>query len=347
MVKIAVLGASGYTGAEFVRYALKHPSVQISALIAHSQAGQSMAQVYPQFLGADLPDLITVDDFDPAGVDCLVLCLPHTKSQEIVARFWDRYPDLKFLDLAADFRLDDPQLYGQVYQEHLAPDLQPHAVYGLPMINAQAIAQSRLVACPGCFPTGALSVLLPLAQRGLVQPDGAIVDSKTGVTGAGRKVAQSFLYPEVADGIHAYGVANHRHGPEMEQELSKAIGGAAVRLTFTPHLTPMSRGILSTIYVNLADNHSAQEVQQALRDLCASTPFFHYAENSVQVATRFVRGTNRVVMTAAADRVPGRVILLSAIDNLARGSSGQAMQNLNLMFGFDQLTGLEETALFP
>lgn len=343
-LRIAILGASGYTGAELVRLLSRHPHVQIVALTADRQAGKPASEVFPQLVLADLPTLTKIDEVDWKGVDFVFCCLPHGLTQEVVAKL---PAHLRIVDLSADFRLTDLDAYATWYgHAHLAPDLQKDAVYGLTEINRDAVRKARLVANPGCYPTAAQLPLIPLIEAGLIVADDIIIDAKSGVTGAGRDAKQGSLYSEVADGIHAYGVASHRHAPEIEQGLSTAAGKPII-VNFTPHLMPMSRGILATIYVKLTPGATVDKLRAALADRYRDEYFVKVLPNGTAPATRHVRGSNFVIMSVHADRVPGRAILMAVEDNLVKGASGQAVQNMNVMAGFAEETALEQLPLFP
>ena len=344
-IQAAILGASGYTGAELVRLLLHHPMVDIRVLTADRRAGEPLEAVFPQFGGRGLPDLTRIEDTDWSAIDAVFCCLPHGTTQEVVASLPGH---LKVIDLSADFRLFDNQTYAAWYgHEHQAPDLQTEAVYGLTELARDAIRQARLVACPGCYPTSAILPLAPLLECGSVDVDaGIIIDSKSGVTGAGRTAKEANLFAEVAEGIHAYGVANHRHMPEIEQQLSAA-AGTAVTVNFTPHLMPMSRGILSTIYVPLANGATASALRETLAARYAEEPFVRVVPEGVSPATRHVRGSNHCLIGVFPDRLPGRAIVVSVLDNLVKGASGQAVQNFNLVFDLPETTALEQEPLYP
>ena len=340
---IAIVGASGYAGAELVRLLVRHPSVEILALTAERKAGRPFAEVFPHLAGPALPDLVQLADVDWEGIDVAFFGLPHGTTQEVVAGL---PKGLKVIDLSADFRLADLEVYAQWYgHAHRAPALQAEAVYGLTELARDAVAGARLVAVPGCYPTTALLPLVPLVEAGLIEADGIIVDSKSGVSGAGRGAKETSLFAEVGEGIHAYGVAGHRHAPEIEQGLSRA-AGRPVSITFTPHLVPMNRGILSTIYVGLR-RAAAGDLRAALAERYWGEPFVRVVPEGVAPATRHVRGSNHCLIGVFADRIQGRAIVLSVIDNLVKGAAGQAVQNMNLVCGFDETTALEQEALFP
>jgi N-acetyl-gamma-glutamyl-phosphate reductase len=343
-IRIAVLGASGYTGSETLRLAARHPNMAIVALTADRRAGQALGDVFPHLGGLDLPVLTRVEDVDWSDIDAAFCCLPHATTQEVVAGLPDH---LKVIDLSADFRLTDPAVYAEWYgHDHLAPHLQGDAVYGLTEWARDDLPSARIAACPGCYPTGALLPLLPLVKDGLIDTQGIIVDAKSGVTGAGRAPKEAMLYGEVAEGVNAYGIAHHRHTPEMEQELS-AVADEALRVTFTPHLIPINRGILSTIYVTLANGADVAAMRASLLAAYQDAPFVRVVPQGTAPATRHVRGSNHCLIGVFEDRVPGRAIIISAIDNLVKGSSGQAVQNFNLMFGLPETAGLQQEPLFP
>ena len=343
-VRIGILGASGYTGAELLRLLGEHPRAEIRALTAERQAGRPIGEVFPQLAIYDLPTLVKVDDVDVGALDVVFCCLPHATTQAIVKTL-PRGP--KVVDLSADFRLRDPQLYEHTYgHPHQALELQEQAVYGLTEHYRDAVRASWLVANPGCFTTASELPLVPLLQGRLIRTDGIIIDAKSGVSGAGRDAKQGSLFTEVAEGIHAYGVATHRHTPEIEQCLAD-FAGQPMRVTFTPHLMPMSRGILATIYVRLAGAASPADLHAALARSYADEPFVHVLPFKTMPATRHVRGTNLCLIGVHPSRIPGEAILISAIDNLVKGASGQAVQNMNLMLGLDERLGLGQRPLFP
>lgn len=342
-VRTAILGASGYTGAELVRLLSRHPSAEIAALTADRRAGASLASVFPHLAGVALPDLVRIEEVDFDAIDVAFCALPHGATHEVVAGLPER---VKVVDLSPDFRLFDTDVYGEWYGEHKAPDLQPSAVYGLTELMRVAVAGARLIANPGCYPTASILPLAPLLDAGLIGTDGIIIDAKSGVSGAGRAAREATLYGEVAEGIHAYGIASHRHVPEIEQELTRA-AGTAITVNFTPHLMPMSRGILSTLYVTLANGADADDLRATLDARYRDEAFVTVLPAGAAPATRHVRGSNFCLMSVFADRLPGRAIIVSVIDNLVKGASGQAIQNMNLMFGLPETAGLDQQPLFP
>ena len=343
-IETAVIGASGYTGAELVRLLSRHGGVALRVLTADRNAGRPLQSVFPQFADLELPPLVSYENARLDALDLVFCCLPHGTTQDVVAAM-PRGP--KIIDLSADFRLRDLGQYEKWYGHvHRAPKLQDEAVYGLSEFARKEISRARLVANPGCYPTAAQLPLVPLLQAEQIEASGIIIDAKSGVTGAGRAAKEANLFAEVSEGIHAYGVANHRHAPEIEQELSAA-AGRDITVTFTPHLVPMNRGILATIYVTLANGASAEDLRGRLHARFRDEPFVKVVADGAVPATRHVRGSNQCHIGVYADRVPGRAILISALDNLVKGASGQAVQNMNLMFGLAETAGLEQEPLFP
>ena len=338
--RIAILGASGYTGAELVRLIATHPGLEIVALAAERRAGAAMAEVFPHLRHLALPRLATIAEIDFAGVDLAFCALPHATTQEVIAGL---PRDLKIVDLSADFRLRDPLVYAQWYgHEHRALELQAEAVYGLTEFYREAIRAARLVAGTGCNAAAGLLAVVPLLEAGLIDPDEIIIDLATGVSGAGRGAREGMLHAEVSEGFHAYAVANHRHMAEFEQEFSKA-AGQPVSCSFTPHLLPQNRGILATIYLK----GEAAAIHAELVRRYAGEPFIRMLALGESPHTRHVRGSNFCDLGVVADRRPGRTILFSALDNLVKGASGQAIQNANLMLGLDETAGLMAAPLFP
>lgn len=344
--KIGILGASGYTGADAVRLLARHPDVEIATLTANTHAGKSMAEVFPHFFMLDLPKLVEWERVDWKELDAVFCGLPHGTTQEIIAAVLSANPAIKVLDMSADFRLRDKEVYAKWYgHEHRAAKLQGEAVYGLTEFYRKKIASSRLVACPGCYPTAALLALVPLAGGKLIDVHDIVIDAKSGVTGAGRSLKQNTLFSEAGEGLSPYSVGTHRHAPEIEQEIGVAAGGA-VTVNFTPHLIPMARGELCTSYVRL-NGASADDLRDALEAAYRDEPFVYVAKAGVMPQTQNVRGSNYVQIGVFPDRIKNRAIVISVLDNLVKGSAGQAIQNMNLMFGFPETAGLEQIALFP
>jgi N-acetyl-gamma-glutamyl-phosphate reductase len=346
-VRIGVLGASGYTGADLVRLAIAHPAMEITALTASSHAGKTMAEVFPHLSFVELPRLTTVEEADWSSVDAVFCGLPHGTTQEITKAVLAEHPAIKFIDMSADFRLRDAETYKTWYgHEHLALDLQQEAVYGLTEIYREDIRKARLVACPGCYPTASLLSLIPIVAAKQVDAADIVIDAKSGVSGAGRSLKQNVLFSEAGEGLSPYSVGKHRHSAEIEQEISKAAGKAVI-VNFTPHLIPMSRGELCTAYVKLTKGATADDLRATFAAAYAHEPFVHVAPQGVLPQTQNVRGSNYVQIGVVADRIPGRAIVISVLDNLVKGSAGQAIQNFNLMFGLEETTGLMQQPLFP
>lgn len=342
--RVAIIGASGYTGSDLIRLALRHPHISIDALTGATHAGKSIESVFPHLSGAGLPSIVTNNDVDWNSIDTVFCGLPHATSQKVIA---DLPAHLNVIDMSADFRLRDKDTYEATYgNPHIAPELQKIAAYGLSEHYRDEIKNTRLVACPGCYPTATLLLLLPLVAEGLIDPTDLIIDAKSGVTGAGRALKQNTLFSEAGEGMGPYAVAQHRHSPEIEQELSIA-AGRNITVNFTPHLIPMSRGELVTCYAKLTNNNSAAHCSELLKDRYRNDEFINLSPHGVYPQTQFVRGSNRVMLNAYDDRIENRVILIAALDNLVKGSSGQALQNFNIMTGQKEATGLEQLALFP
>ena len=347
--KIGLLGASGYTGAELLRLLLCHTKAQIVLLTAERRAGKTMAEVFAQFVPFALPTLCAIEDADweKLGLNVAFCALPHGTTQKVIKDLLTRAPRTKVIDLSADFRLSDPAAYARWYgHAHVAPDLQSEAVYGLTEVYRDKIKSARLVANPGCYTTCAELPLIPLLKAKLIDPDEIVIDAKSGMTGAGRAARENMLFSEVSEGFHAYGVGHHRHMAELDQEFSLA-AGRTVTVTFTPHLVPMNRGILSTIYVRGVGGRTPEELHTILSDTYRAEPFVHVLPFGEMPQTRHVRGSNMTFIGVAADRIKGRAVIGSALDNLVKGASGQAVQNMNLMLGFPETMGLEQIALFP
>ena len=346
--RIAVLGASGYTGAELLRLLIRHPRVEIVLLTADRRAGQHMGDVFPQFSPYALPQLVSLEGLDwaTAGLDLVFCALPHATTQKVIKELLTKAPKTRVVDLSADFRLADAAAYARWYgHEHHAPELQKEAVYGLTEVYRAAIAKARLVANPGCYTTCAQLPLIPLLRAGVIDPDEIVIDAKSGMTGAGRAAKEDMLFSEVSEGFHAYGVGHHRHMAELDQEFSKAAGRDVVA-SFTPHLVPMNRGILSTIYVR-SEKSSPEDLHAILSKAYAQEPFVHVLPYGRLPQTRHVRGSNMTFIGLAKDRIAGRAIIGSALDNLTKGASGQAVQNMNVMLGLPEATGVDQVALFP
>ncbi len=338
---IAILGASGYTGAELVRLIAQHPNMTITALAAERKAGLHMAQVFPHLRHLDLPVLCRIDEIDFTQVDLCFCALPHKTSQEVIAALPG---DLKVVDLSADFRLRDPAAYEKWYgNPHAALAQQGEAVYGLTEFYRDAIRNARLVAGTGCNAATGQYALRPLIEAEVIDLEEIILDLKCAVSGAGRSLKENLLHAELSEGYNAYAIGGtHRHLGEFDQEFS-AIAGRPVKVQFTPHLIPTNRGILATVYVK----GDAQVIHNTMVSAYASEPFIEVLPFGEAPSTHHVRGSNFCHIGVAADRIEGRAIVIAALDNLTKGSSGQALQNANLMLGEKETAGLMMAPLFP
>ncbi|HIJ82162.1 MAG TPA: N-acetyl-gamma-glutamyl-phosphate reductase [Desulfuromonadales bacterium] len=346
MLKIAIVGASGYTGLELIRILKRHPQVTITCLTSEQSAGKSISDVFPTLRGCC--DTI-LENLEPVRVaekaDIIFTALPHKAAMEVVPTFLKL--GNKVIDLSADYRLSDAAVYGEWYEPHINPENLKQAVYGLPEIRREQIKGATLIANPGCYPTSIVLGLAPLLKNGLIDISSIIADSASGVTGAGRAAKVDNLYCEVNEGFKAYGVGGgHRHTPEIEQELS-LLAGEQLKITFTPHLVPMDRGILSTIYATPCEPIDNDAIAALYREYYKGEPFVRVLSGGALPSTAFVRGSNFCDIAPLVDRRTGRIIVVSAIDNLVKGASGQAVQNMNLVCGFPETAGLEEVAVFP
>ncbi len=339
--KIAILGASGYTGAELVRLISTHPTMDIVALSADRKAGMSMGDVFPFLRHLSLPPLKRIEQIDFRRVDLVFCALPHGTSQPVVAGL---PPEVKVIDLSAGFRLRDPAAYEKWYgAPHAAADLQDEAVYGLTEFYREEIESARLVAGTGCNAATGMYAVRPLLEAGVIDPDEIVIDLKTGVSGAGRALKENLLHAEASEGSSAYAVGGmHRHLGEFDQEFS-AVAGRPVHVQFTPHLLPANRGILATVYVR----GEAEAIHAALDKTYIDEPFIVTLPMGTAPSTRDIRGSNFVHIGVVADRLPGRAIVVATLDNLTKGSSGQAIQNANLMLGEEETAGLMLAPVFP
>jgi len=352
--KIGVLGASGYTGAELLRLLIRHPRVEIVLLTADRRAGKTMADVFPQFAPYDLPVLTAIEgaDWKAAGLDLAFCALPHGTTQKVIADLLKTAPRTKVVDLSADFRLADPAAYAHWYgHAHAAPALQKEAVYGLTEVYRAQIKAARLVANPGCYATASILALVPAIAAGIIQP-GIIIDAKSGVSGAGRTPSLTTLYDEVNENINAYSLNGHRHLAEITQELTEAIpnngyaGQEQLRVTFIPHLVPMTRGILATCYADLKqDSLTTEDVQELYEKHYADEPFVHVVDSSPH--TKWSYGSNHCFIHPFVDVRTQRLVVVSCLDNLVKGASGQAIQNANILYSLPETTGLTALAVYP
>ena len=338
---VAILGASGYTGAELVRLIATHPSLTIVGLSGNSKAGMSMAQVFPHLRYLDLPVLTTIEEMSFDGVDLVFCALPHATSQKVISGL---PKSLKIVDLSADFRLRDPAEYEKWYgKPHSAVEMQKEAVYGLTEFYRNEISTARLVAGTGCNAATGQYALRPLIEAGVIDLDNIIIDLKAAVSGAGRALKENLLHAELSEGYHAYAVGGtHRHLGEFDQEFS-AIAGRPVHVQFTPHLIPANRGILATVYVQ----GDVEEIYGTLQAAYADEPFVTVLPKGEAPSTKHIRASNFCHIGVVADRAEGKVMVIAALDNLTKGSSGQALQNANLMLGLPESEGLMLAPVFP
>ena len=345
-LKIAIVGSSGYTGGELYRLLLHHTRAEVTVVTSEKSAGKPITSIFPHLTG--LTDLVC-EPLDPEAIakkaDFIFLALPHVTAQEAAYRF--NKLGKKVVDLSADYRLSDPALYEKWYEHsHQYPDLLKSAVYGLPELHRNEIRNASLIANPGCYPTSAILGLAPLMKNRSVDPASIVIDSKSGVSGAGRSPALPYHYPEANEGFMAYKIGTHRHTPEIEQELSK-LAGEQVTVNFTPHLVPMNRGILTTIYANLHARTDTDTLHGLYREFYEDEPFVRVLPAGQFPNVSNVRGSNFCDIGVYADARTGRAVIVTAIDNLVKGASGQAVQNMNLMTGYQETEGLKFAGLFP
>lgn len=348
MVRVGIIGTSGYAGAELVRYLLGHPGVKITYLASGTYAGRPLSDAYPSFLGQDLPDCQVYDAETAADdADFFFQAQGNGVGMKVAPELLEF--GKKMIDIPADFRLKNLNLHKKYYKmEHSAPELVAEAVYGIPELRAGVIAEARLVANPGCYATSAILALSPLAAAGAAIPGTIVVDSKSGVSGSGRsKLDVSGLFCEVNEGFKAYAVGTHRHTPEIEQEISDQ-AGKELTISFTPHLVPMNRGILTTAYAGVGPEiGSTSDLIAIYKKFYAGKPFVQVLDEGKQPVTKNVFGTNFCHIGAVLDARVGRAIITCAIDNMGKGAAGQAVQNMNLMCGFEESTGLMNPAVYP
>lgn len=346
MIKAGVIGAAGYGGGELVRLLCQHPETELVALTGHSNAGKHILEVFPHLRGyVDL--MVETLDVDrmAAAADVVFLALPHGHAVDTATALCAK--GVKVIDLGADFRFHDTDIYEAWYKvPHNNPALAKQAVYGLPEIWREEVKTAQLIGNPGCYPTSVALGLYPLLKAGVIDVNSIIVDSKSGVSGAGRTPSATVVYGECNDSINAYKVAAHRHIPEMEQSISRMAGTPAT-INFTPHLTPMTRGILSTIYANLTAETSQEEIRALYEAAYQEEPFVRVLPEGVWPHTKWVAGSNFCDVNAMVDQRTKRVIICAAIDNLVKGAAGQAIQNMNLLFGLPETMGLLQVPMFP
>jgi N-acetyl-gamma-glutamyl-phosphate reductase len=344
-MKVAVVGASGYSGLELVRIVLRHPELELAALTSEQRAGQPVADAFPALRGLVDRDFESADAASLARrVDVAFTALPHAASAPIVAAL--RKAGVLVVDISADFRLRDLAVYEEWYGEHKAPEIFGQAVYGLPELYREELAGAELVAAPGCYPTSVLLPLLPFLREGLVEPAPVFVDAKSGVSGAGRTLQGDFLFAELDGNARSYKVAAHRHVPEIEQEASRA-AGEAVSVTFVPYLIPAVRGIATSVLLRPRRPLSGGAAREVLERAYAGAPFVRVLPEGEMPSLQSVRGSNFCDVAAVADERRGTLVLLSALDNLVKGAGGQGVQCLNLMRGWAETAGLLEAPLVP
>ncbi|MGQ9510208.1 MAG: N-acetyl-gamma-glutamyl-phosphate reductase [Thermodesulfobacteriota bacterium] len=343
--KVAIIGATGYTGLELLRLLLKHSEVEVTALTAQKYVGYSIEEVFPSLKGrfSLMCEEMDVDRISEKA-DLLFTAVPHKTAMEVVPLFYHR--GKRIIDLSADFRFKKVEVYERWYQKHTAPDLLSVSVYGLPELYRDEIRKARIVGNPGCYPTGALIGLIPLVKKGLISFEGIVIDSKSGVSGAGRDVVLQSLFCEVNEGVKAYKVFAHRHTPEIEQELSE-IAKKEIRVTFVPHLIPMDRGILTTLYVYLNKRMDTRDLLAFYEEYYHGEPFIRIYSEGRLPNTKNVRGSNFCDIGVMVDETRERAVVVTAIDNLVKGASGEAIQNMNLMMDFPETMGLEAIPLAP
>jgi N-acetyl-gamma-glutamyl-phosphate reductase len=344
-IKASVIGASGYGGAETVRLLTSHPCVELVHVTAETQQGLEMSALYPNLRHFVDQEMIAVDT-DRIGHDSDVafVSLPSGKAMHLVGALLER--GTKVIDIAADFRLRDAELYPTWYKfAHIAPAYLSEAVYGLPELHREAITDTRLLANPGCYPAASILALIPLVRAGVLEPTGIVIDAKSGVSGAGRGGGGGFGYSEVNENLQAYSVVGHNHTAEIEQELS-GIAGASVQVVFTPHLVPMTRGILATVYAPLNTPLEETEALALYDETYRHAPFVRVLHNALP-QTKATLGSNYCDVTVKINARTGHAIAIAAIDNLGRGAAGQAVHNMNLMFDLPETTGLDFPGVFP
>ena len=346
MTKIGVLGASGYTGLELIRILLNSKQVKISAITSEKYTRTNISDIFPFFKGR--LDLI-YETLSPEVIsekcDFVFSALPHKTSMSVIPSLLKA--GKKAVDLSADYRLKSPDIYKEWYkEEHTSPELLGSAIYGIPELKRKKIKAASLVANPGCYPTSVILALAPLIKENIINTDKIIIDSKSGVTGAGRKVEEALLFAECNENFKSYSLASHRHTPEIEQEISE-IAGKKIKITFVPHLLPVNRGILSTIYSDLISDLTSDKILKIYENFYKGERFIRIMGHGKSPQLRSVLGSNYCDIGFQIDRRTKRIIVISAIDNLVKGAAGQAVQNMNIMLGFEEYAGLEDIGFFP
>ena len=343
--RVGIIGATGYTGVELLRLLLRHPQVEVAALTSQKYAGIPIDQVFPS-LTKHLPlkcEELAADQISKK-TDFIFAAVPHKTAMEVVPLFYRQ--GKRVVDLSADFRLKDAALYEKWYQKHTSADLLPESVYGLPELHRDKIRSAKIVGNPGCYPTGALIGLIPLVKERMISLENIVIDSKSGVSGAGRDVVLGSLFCEVNEGVKAYKIFEHRHLPEIEQELSD-IAQKKVAVTFVPHLIPMDRGILTTLYVLLKKKSKTEELLDTFQEHYQKDPFVRVYPKGKFPNTKDVRGSNYCDVGIKVHESEDRAVIVTAIDNLVKGAAGEAVQNMNIMLGYPETLGLDGLPLFP
>ena len=343
MIKVSIVGVTGYVGLELLRLLQIHPEVEVKHLLSRSQAGERIADLYPQFAGSSLADLRlkAYEEADLTDSDLVFTALPHGISQREVAKIYKQ--GIKVIDMSGDYRYGDIEVYENWYQiKHEFPELAREAVYVLVELNREKIKKASLVANPGCYVTASLLALLPVVEKGLINLDNIIVDAKSGVSGAGKSLKEAFIYNEVNENFKAYSVAGHRHTSEIEYVLEE-VARQEINLIFTPHLLPLKRGILATIYTDLSTGLDEDGIIDLYREYYAGEAFVQILGDKLP-ELKYVVGTNNCQIGLKYDKRTGKLIIISVIDNLVKGAAGQAIQNMNLLFGLKEDTGLTQTA---
>lgn len=343
MVNVGIIGATGYTGSELVRLLQFHPEVEIKVITSESHKGKKFSDIHSQFRNIVDIELTSADDVDDKNLDVVFLALPHGVAMEFVKKFIDK--DLKIIDLSGDFRLSSKSVYEQWYgKEHIYEEGFSQAVYGIPELFREEIKKTKLVANPGCFPTGAIMAIAPLLKEGLIEVNRIIIDSKTGVTGAGVKAKDTTHFPNVNDNFKPYGIKFHRHSIEIQEQLSR-VGGKGVTIQFAPHLLPVDRGILTSAYLIPNGTIDDTKVKEIYCEFYKDEPFIRVINEAPEIKN--VRATNLVDVFATYDERTNNILAFSAIDNLVKGASGAAIQNMNLMFGLNETMGLLQVPVKP
>ncbi len=342
MVKTAIIGASGYTGVELIRLLAMHTEVELSVITSDSESGKKLGDVFPAVHNHKNLTFSKHDSNEVNECDLVFFATPHAVSMHIVPKILEQ--DIKVIDLSADYRIKDIETWQEWYGcEHITPQLVEQAAYGLPEINRQQIKNAQLVANPGCYPTASSLALIPALHSKLIDPTSIIIDAKSGFSGAGRKASQAGLFSEVSETFKAYGLPGHRHLPEIIQTLN-SVSEKQVEVTFVPHLLPINRGILATVYV---EQVSSDDLFECYSTYYANEPFVEILQPGSLPDTRSTRGTNHCRISLFPDAVGSRTVIVSVIDNLVKGAAGQAIQNMNIMFGFDEQIGLRQDGFYP